>query len=107
MWKEELNKNLGRRKAEITFDPHLFDRKEYWNLELDKIEETVRGGKIFDEKCEQPNKLCFETTEFHQFLIGGMSSARKPPINGGIPSIKNHLKVKLMESCHPSLMGGF
>ena len=60
MWKEELAKNLDRKKAEITFDPHLFNRKEYWNLDLDKIEETVRTGKIFEEKCEHPNKLCFE-----------------------------------------------
>ena len=60
MWREELAKQLDRKKAEITFDPHLFDRKEYWNLELDKIEETVRTGKIFDDKCEKPNKLCFK-----------------------------------------------
>ena len=60
MWKEILMKNIDRKKAEITFDPHLFDRKEYWNLELDKIEETVRTGKIFDDKCEKPNKLCFK-----------------------------------------------
>ena len=44
MWIGELTKKLDRRKAEITFDPHLFDRKEYWNLDLDKIEETVRTG---------------------------------------------------------------
>lgn len=25
MWIEELTKNLDRRKAEITFDPHVFD----------------------------------------------------------------------------------
>ena len=60
MWREELAKQLDRKKAEITFDPHLFDRKEYWNLDLDKIQETVRNGKIFEEKCEQPNKLCFK-----------------------------------------------
>lgn len=58
MWKEELIK--CRKGAEITFDPHLFNRKEYWNLELDKVEETVRKGKLFEEKCEKPNKLCFE-----------------------------------------------
>jgi len=45
--------------------------------------------------------------KFHQYVIGGMSSARKPPIIGGIPSTKNNLKAKLMNSCHPSLMGGF
>lgn len=52
-------KALDRTKAEITFDPHLFDRKEYWNLDLDKIEETVRSGKVLSEKCEEPNKICF------------------------------------------------
>ncbi|MEK6983006.1 MAG: hypothetical protein AABX33_00400 [Nanoarchaeota archaeon] len=51
---------LIRKKAKITFDPHLFDRKEYWNLDLDKIEEAVRTGKLFEEKCEKPNKLCFK-----------------------------------------------
>jgi len=61
MWIEELTEKLDRRKAEITFDPHLFDRKEYWNLDLDKVEETVRTGKIFEEKCEKPNKICFKT----------------------------------------------
>lgn len=60
MWIEELNKRLDRKKASITFDPHLFDRKEYWNLDLDKIEETVRTGRIFEEKCEEPNKICFK-----------------------------------------------
>lgn len=60
MWIEEVTKNLDRKRAEITFDPHVFDRKEYWNLELDKIEEAVRTGKIFDEKCEKPNKICFK-----------------------------------------------
>ena len=60
MWKEELIKSLDRRKAEITFDPHLFDRKEYWNLDLDKVEETIRTGKIFSKKCEKPNKICFK-----------------------------------------------
>lgn len=58
MWIEELK--LDRKKVEVTFSPHLFDRREYWNLELDKIEETVRSGKIFEEKCEKPNKLCFQ-----------------------------------------------
>lgn len=59
MWIEKLMDNLDRRKAEITFNPHLFDRKEYWNIDLNKIEETVRTGKIFYDKCELPNKACF------------------------------------------------
>ena len=57
MWKTDLAKN--RAKTQITFDPHVFDRVDYHNLDLNRIEETIRSGKIFDEKCEQPNKLCF------------------------------------------------
>jgi len=60
MWIQELTRKLDRRKAYITFDPHLFDRKEYWNLDLGKIEETVRTGRIFESKCEEPNKICFK-----------------------------------------------
>ncbi len=37
----------------------MFDRGEYWTLDLDKIEETVRTGVVFAVKCEDPNKLCF------------------------------------------------
>ena len=33
-------------------------------------------------------KLPVKTTEFHQSLIGGMSSARKPTIIGGIRASK-------------------
>ena len=43
----------------ITFNPHLLDRVAYWNLDLGKIEETVKTGKILKSKCEKPNKLCF------------------------------------------------
>ena len=60
MWIEDLIKRLNRKKVEITFDPHLFDRKEYWNLDLDRVEETVRIGEIVDKKCEKPNKICFK-----------------------------------------------
>ncbi len=57
---EEITRKLDRTKAEITFDPHVFDRKDCRNLDLDKIEETARTGKIFEEKCEEPNKICFK-----------------------------------------------
>ena len=49
MWIEDSTRKLNRKKAEITFSPHLFDRKEYWGLDLDKIEETVRNGTIFEK----------------------------------------------------------
>jgi hypothetical protein len=58
MWIDVLVKR--RKEAEITFDPHLFDRMEYWNLDLDKIEETVRSGSVCVRKCEKPNKLFCE-----------------------------------------------
>ena len=60
MWKEVLLKSMDRRKVEVTFNPHLFDRKDYWNLDSNKIEETVRFGKIFEQKSERPNKICFK-----------------------------------------------
>lgn len=59
-WIGKLLERLERTKCEVTFDPHAFNRSEYWNLDLDKIEETVRTGNIVQEKCEEPNKLCFE-----------------------------------------------
>ena len=39
--------------------------------------------------------------------IGGMSSAQKPPIIGGIPSIKNHIMVRINKTCHPFMTSGF
>jgi len=60
MWIDDLTERLDRKRSEITFDPHLFDRKEYWNLDLTKVEETVKTGKIFYKKCEEPNKICFK-----------------------------------------------
>ena len=60
MWIEDLLKRVNRKKIDITFDPHVFDRKEYWKLDLYKIEEAARTGKIFGEKCEKPNKICFK-----------------------------------------------
>ncbi|MAG47343.1 hypothetical protein CL617_01955 [archaeon] len=60
MWIEILLKKINRKNITITFSPHVFDRKEYWNLDLDKIEETIKLGKIFEKKCERPNKICFQ-----------------------------------------------
>ncbi|HLC65560.1 MAG TPA: hypothetical protein VJI46_05565 [Candidatus Nanoarchaeia archaeon] len=53
------NLSYNRETAVITFSPHLFDRKEYRNLDLEKIEETVRTGKLHNEKCQEPNKMRF------------------------------------------------
>ena len=60
MWVEDLLDELDRRSVEVTFSPHMFDRDEYWNIDLDKVEKTVRTGRLVEGKCEEPNKLCFE-----------------------------------------------
>ena len=38
----------------------MFDRAEYWNIDLNKVEEAVRTGNLVEDNCEEPNKLCFE-----------------------------------------------
>ena len=58
-WIEGLLGKLDRKKVEVTFSPHLFDRIKYHNLDIDKVEEAVRTGNIVSGKCEGPNKLCF------------------------------------------------
>jgi len=60
MWTEELLNGLNRRKARVTFDPHALDRAEYWNLDLEKVDDTVRTGSVVRGKSEKPNKLCFK-----------------------------------------------
>ncbi len=59
-WISDVLSKIDRKKAEITFDPHLFDQKEKRNLDLDKIEETIRTAAIYEAKCESPNKICFK-----------------------------------------------
>lgn len=59
MWFTVLLEQVDRKVVPITFDPHAFDRADYWALDLSKTEETVRFGNIFEEKCEEPNKICF------------------------------------------------
>lgn len=60
MWIRDIIQRLNRKRAQITFDPHLFDRVDYLDIELGKVEETVRTGKVFERKCEKPNKVCFK-----------------------------------------------
>src|SRR3989344_1626900 len=50
---------LDRKKAEIRYDPHALKRKDYWKLDLNKIREAIQEGKILQDKCEKPNKICF------------------------------------------------
>jgi len=51
---------LNRKEVEITFDPHLFHRVDYRNLDFDLVEETIRKGNVYPYKCEIPNKICFK-----------------------------------------------
>ena len=60
MWKKKLLKKFNRKKIQVTFNPHVFERVEYWRLDLGNVEETVRTGKISEAKCKPPNKICFE-----------------------------------------------
>ncbi len=59
MWVDELLKRINRKHVLITFNPHLIIRETHRNLNLDRIEETVRFGKIDYNRCEIPNKICF------------------------------------------------
>ena len=59
MWIADLTRGLDRRKAPITFDPHVFDRRDCRSLNLARIEETIRTGSIVERTCEEPDKLCF------------------------------------------------
>lgn len=54
---------LDRKKAEITFDPHVFTRQLQRNFNLDFVEETIRTGKIDLEKSQIPHKVCFTRYE--------------------------------------------
>ncbi len=60
MWVDEVLKKHNRRKALVTFSPHLFDREVERHLNLDYVEATVRTGKVILEKCEPPKKICFK-----------------------------------------------
>ncbi len=47
-----------RKTAEITFDPHVFTRQLERNFDLDFVEETIKEGRIVEEKSQLPGKLC-------------------------------------------------
>lgn len=81
MWQEDLLRKVDRQKGEITFDPHAFQRTHYWNLDLAKVEETVRSGQVFLEKCEPPNKLCFQRY-FGKENVTSIGN-RPPPVTDG------------------------
>jgi hypothetical protein len=51
--------NFNLKNVRIKYLPHLFERIDYWNLDINLIEETIKQGKIYLKKCENPNKVCF------------------------------------------------
>ncbi len=59
MWVDDLLKRISRKYVPITFDPHLIMRETHRNLNLDRIEETIRFGRIDYSRCEEPGKICF------------------------------------------------
>lgn len=59
MWIEKLLVGLNRRTVRITFNPHLIMRESQRNLDLDRVEETVRTGKPNERKSTPPANICF------------------------------------------------
>ncbi|MBU1626908.1 hypothetical protein KKB18_06015 [bacterium] len=59
MWVDFSLKSVNRKYIPITYDPHLIIREGHRNLNLDRVEETVRFGKIDYSRCERPGKICF------------------------------------------------
>lgn len=59
-WIEDLLKKIDRRTIPITYHPHFIMRESTRNLSLMYVEMTVRSGKVDEQRCEAPRKLCFE-----------------------------------------------
>ncbi len=59
MWIEKLPAGVNRRTIRITFNPHLIVRESHRNLDLDRVEETVRTGKPNARKSTPPDRICF------------------------------------------------
>ena len=59
MWIEELLAGVNRRTVRMTFNPHLILRESHRNLDLDRVEETVRTGKTNEDKSNPPAKIRF------------------------------------------------
>ena len=51
---------LRRKIINITYSANAIERNECWGLDLDKVEETIRIGRIDYEKSERPEKACFK-----------------------------------------------
>lgn len=60
MWIEERERRVNRKSSVVTISAHALDRAAYWNLDLEKIEETMRFGTLWKDKCEFPNKICYQ-----------------------------------------------
>ena len=42
--------------ADITYTDHALERIKYWNLDFEKIEETIKTGIIVKDKSNSVNK---------------------------------------------------
>jgi hypothetical protein len=58
-WLEKALKKYKRRKVFVHFHPHAEIRVQTRNVDVDKIVETVRKGKVFEEKCRRPDRVAF------------------------------------------------
>lgn len=59
-WVGRLLSIVDRKTAEIHFHPHAEANTKIRAIDVDKIVETVRSGKIIWHKCEYPDKIAFK-----------------------------------------------
>jgi hypothetical protein len=57
---DDLATEIRSKKLEITYAEHFLERKEYRGLEIEKVEYTIKKGKLKYSTCRKPNKLCFQ-----------------------------------------------
>ena len=59
MWIRKLLQKHDLKTVSITISKHCASSMIKRDIDFKKIEETIRTGKFFREKCRWPKKLCF------------------------------------------------
>ncbi len=61
LWAKEVMNRLDRKHASILFGEHAAKDKNLTIEDVDKVEQTIRIGKVDDEKCTQEKeRICFK-----------------------------------------------
>lgn len=58
-WIIDCLEKVDRKRVEIIYSLHAANQISANFMLRDKIEETIRTGRLHLLKCEPPNKLCF------------------------------------------------